>query len=221
MRLQPHMVTGSVGIGDRLQNPVDTDADQMQQFADHHGNLGGIDAVRAENGTAAAFGALVGVHEPLFEHADGHLSGAGHFTQNLARQGEIVTVNGTQQLGPHDRHIFGITGAKEEMAFIGTGTATYAAVHENLQRAKFFQPLSQTVDNNLFPVFGKFPVIIFRRPLPGIGKGQSFLAVEILYFIFLGRIGIIPGLENHRDVHPFPGRYCSSCHGWSLYDAFG
>ena len=58
--LQPHVVAGAVGVGGRLQNPVDAYPDQVQQFAQHHGHLGGVDAVGTEDRTAAALGALIG-----------------------------------------------------------------------------------------------------------------------------------------------------------------
>ena len=57
--LKAHMVTGSVGVGGRLQNPVDTDTYQMQKFAKHHGHFSGIDAERAENSAATTLRTLV------------------------------------------------------------------------------------------------------------------------------------------------------------------
>ena len=57
--LNAQVVAGAEAVGGRLQHPVDVAADQVQQFAADHGDLGGIDAVGAEDRAAAALGALV------------------------------------------------------------------------------------------------------------------------------------------------------------------
>ena len=163
---------------------------------------------------------MVGVHEPLFQDADSHLPGTGHLTHDLPGQGKIVPVDGAQEFGPQDRHVFWIPRAEKEVALISAGAAADTTIHENFQGTKLFQPLLQAGKDDLLPVFRKLPVIILRRPFSSVGKVQPLLAVEILDFILLGDIGIIALFKDHRNIHPVPGWYCSSCQGRSLHYAF-
>src|SRR5665647_3518443 len=106
----------------------------MQQFPEHHGDLGGINTVRTEDRAATTFSTLVGVHEPLLEHSDGHLPSTSHFTQYFATDSELIPINRPEQLGPQDRHVFGIAGPQEEVALVRACPAADTAIHENLQR---------------------------------------------------------------------------------------
>ena len=177
----------------------------MEQFAQHHGDLGGVNAVGAEHGAAPAFSALVGVHEPFLEHANGHLATTGELAQDLAGQGEVLAVHRPQQLCPQNRHVLGIAGAKEEVALVGAGAATDAAIHEDLQRPETLQPVCKPLENDLLPVLRQFPVVVLRVPFACIGKTDAFLTVQIPLNFRFCCIGIIPGLENDRNIHPILG----------------
>ena len=218
MGLQAHVVTGSVGVGDRLQDPVDADPDQVQELTEHHGDLGGIDTVGTEYRTAPALGALIGVHEPFFEHADGHFAAPSHLAENLAGQGKVIAVDGAEQFSPQDRHILRIAGSEEEMALVGAGTAADTAVHENLQGAELVETLLQPLMMISFQFSGSFQSSSSGDHSRALGKYSPFWLLRYSTFLF-GRIGIIARLENHRDVHPVPGGNCSCCQGWSLHDA--
>jgi hypothetical protein len=54
-----------VAIRDWRRNPINTYAKEVKQLPGHHGDFRGVDAVRAEDGAAAALGALIKVVKPL------------------------------------------------------------------------------------------------------------------------------------------------------------
>ena len=58
--------------------------------------------------------------------------------------------------------INGITSTEEKVTFICTCAATHTTVHEDLQRSEFFQTLSKSFEDDLLPVFRKFPVVFIR-----------------------------------------------------------
>ena len=157
----------------------------------HHGDLGGIDAVGAEHRAAAAFGALIGVHEPFLQHPEGHLPAAGHFAENFAGQGKVVPVYGAQQFGPENRHVFGIAGAQEEVALVGAGAATHTAVHEDLQGAEFVQPFLEPVEDDLLPVLRQLPVIICGIPVAWLTEQPGM--AEKVFCVWYSRISFLPG----------------------------
>ena len=124
-----------------------------------------------------------------------NLSAARHLAEYFSGKRKIVTINRTQKFSAQYRHIFRVAGTKKKMTFIGTGTTAYTAVHENFQGTEFFQPFLEAIEDDFFPVFRKFPIIIFGRPFPRIREVQPLLAVKIFYFILLSRIGIVSRLE--------------------------
>ena len=67
VRLDAQMVADAETVGRRLNDPVDVAADQVQQFAADHRDLGGIDAIGAVDRAAAALRALIEVVEPLLD----------------------------------------------------------------------------------------------------------------------------------------------------------
>ena len=87
------MVTGHITIGYRGGNPVDIQAQQIEQFTAHDGDFSGIDAIGAEYRTAATLGALKQVVPPFFKDIQGHGSGTGKTSQDLADLGEVVAVD--------------------------------------------------------------------------------------------------------------------------------
>ena len=84
VRLNAEMIAVAKAIGRRLEHPVGVAADEIQQLAAHHGDFRGVDAIRAEDGAAAAFGALVEVVEPLLDHIFGEFARAGQLAKNAA-----------------------------------------------------------------------------------------------------------------------------------------
>ena len=163
------MVAGAETIGGRLHGPVDVAAHQVEEFPAHHGDLGLVDAVGAEDRTAPAFGALVEVVKPLLQNVFGQVARSGQAAERLSRIGKIAAVNRTQQLGPKNRHVFGVPGADVEMALVGAGPAADADVQEEAEGPEFIQPFLEPVQDDLFPVRGQFPVGVRHLPLPGIG----------------------------------------------------
>ena len=133
MRLDAQVIAGLVAVGDRRGDPVDVAAHQVQQFAADDGDFGSVDPIGAEERAAAAFGALKEVVEPLLEDVHGKLTASGDLAHEFAGQGEVVAVNRTQQFRPKHRHVLGIAGTDKEVAFVRTGTAADANVHEKLE----------------------------------------------------------------------------------------
>ena len=196
--LDAEVVSVIVAVGRRADDPVDVAADEVEQFPADHGDFGGIDAVRTKERAATAFGTLEEVHEPLFDDVLGQFPGAGDPAHELAGHGEVVTVDRPEEFRPQDRHVLRIAGTEIEMTLIGACAATDADVHEDLERAEFFQPLAEPVEKDFLPVVGELPVLIGGRPFPGVRQSQ--------YVEVLGLTGIAPvaGLEDHGGVHP-PG----------------
>jgi len=202
MGLQPHVVAGAIRVGRRFEDPVNVDPDQVEDLAHHYGHFGGIDAVGTENRAAAALSALVKVHEPFFQDINGEVTGPDHFTHDLAGLGELAPVDGTEEFGPEDRHILGITGAKKKVTLVGAGPATDTTVHEDLEATKFIKPLAQALKDDLLPVLGKFPVLVLGAPDPRLPELAGKGLVEILDNLRLAGITIITGFKYDRGVHP-------------------
>ena len=82
------------------------------------------------------------------------------------------------------------------MAFVRTGTASDADVHENLERPILAQPVPHSLEDDLFPILRQFPVLIVRLPVPRVGHPKVFE-------MFRGgaeAVGALP--EGHRRIHP-------------------
>ena len=75
--LDAQVVSRPEAVRHRLRDPVDVAADEVEELPAHHGDLRLVDAVGAEDRTAAALRALVEVVEPLLEHVDRQVPGAG------------------------------------------------------------------------------------------------------------------------------------------------
>ena len=81
--LDAQVVAGAEAVGRRLDDPVDVAAHEVQQFPADHGDLGLVDAVGAEDGAAAALGALVEVVEPLLEDVLGQIPRPGQSSRRV------------------------------------------------------------------------------------------------------------------------------------------
>ena len=194
--LDAEVVARAVTVGHRFHDPVDAEAELMQQFADDSRDFGGIDAVGAEQGAAAAFGALVEVGEPFFDDVGGQLAGARNLAEETPGGGEVAAVHGTEQFRTQHRHIFRIVGAEEEVAFVGAGAATHAGIHEDLEGTVLGKTFLQGLIDDFFPVFGQVPILFLRLPRMGMRHVQPF------HDIHLGGIGVHAGLDLGLDVHP-------------------
>ena len=118
------MISRPVTVRCRLHDPVDVAAHQVEEFPSHHRDLTGVDAVRAEDGAAPAFRTLEEIVKPFFQHLLREFPRSGKFPKDLSGEGEVSSIDRSQKLCPQDRHILGISGADEEMAFVRTGTAS-------------------------------------------------------------------------------------------------
>ena len=133
VRQDTEMIAGAEAIGRRRTDPFDTEADKVHQLPGHHRDLGGVDAVRAEDRTATTLGALVKIVEPFLEHPHRQFASTGDTAEDLTRGGEIIAVNRAQKLRPEYGHIFRIAAADEKVALVGTGAAAHANIHEHSQ----------------------------------------------------------------------------------------
>ena len=196
MGLDAEVVAGAVAVGGRLENPVDVAAHFVQELARHHGDLGGVDAVGAEKRAAPAFRALVEVHEPFLDHVFFQLARAGQLAERLGRGRELAPVDGAQKFRAQHRHVLRVAAADEEVALVGAGAAAHAHVHEDLERAIFFQLLAELLHDEALPVGRKLPVLIHGAPFPGIGHAQ------VLENVGLGRVAEITRPKRGLGVHP-------------------
>ena len=124
------MVSLHITIGRRTGDPFNVEAEKIEQLPADDRDLGLVDTVGTEDRAAAALGALVKVVPPFPQHIEAKLTGAGHLAQDLSGRGEFFPIDRADQFGAEDRHILGITGADEEMAFVSAGAAAHADVHE-------------------------------------------------------------------------------------------
>ena len=197
-RLDAEVVSRPEAVGHRLGDPVDVAADKVQEFPADHRDLGLVDSIRAENGAAAAFRALVEVVEPFLEDIDGQIAGTGKPAEEFARSGKITAIDGPKQFGPNDRHIFRVAGSDIEVAFVRTGAAPDANVHEEPKGAILFQTVPHPFQDDLLPVLGEFPVLVGRRPGPGIREIQRGQALDVAR--------VAPGPRTEIDGRVHPGR---------------
>ena len=56
--LNSQVVAGAITVGHRASDPVDVAAQQVEQFSPDYGYFSGVNAIGAEEGTAAALGTL-------------------------------------------------------------------------------------------------------------------------------------------------------------------
>ena len=194
--LDAQVVAREGAVFHRVHDPVDAQAHFVQQFTHDGRDLGGVDAVGAEQGAAAAFGALVGVVEEFLHHFLVPAAGAGALAEDLAQLGVVAAVQGAQQLGTQHGHVLGVVGAQEEVALVGAGAAAHTDVHEQLEGAVLLQAFLKGVTEDLFPVFGQVPVFGRRIPIVGIGHVQQ------LHGFLLGRIAEAARRKLGLDVQP-------------------
>ena len=68
-------------------------ANMVHDFACGHGDFRGINAVRAEHGTATALGTLVEITVPVIQHFPGHIFRTDQFREVLTGKGVIATID--------------------------------------------------------------------------------------------------------------------------------
>lgn len=137
----------------------------MQKFTHDGGDFCGVDAVWAEQRTAATFGALIEVVEPLFNDFFVELACANELTEELTSSGEVLTVNGAEQFCTQNRHVLWVTGTDEEVTFVSASAATYTDVHENFEGAVLCKAVLQCFIDDFFPIFREVPVFLVSRPI--------------------------------------------------------
>src|SRR5271157_1083072 len=84
VRWNAQMIAGTETVCCRLDYPVNSATDRVQQLAGNHGDLGRIDSVRTEHRTASALGALVEVIEPLLHYVFSQLAAAGECAEDAS-----------------------------------------------------------------------------------------------------------------------------------------
>ena len=67
----------------------------------------------------------------------------------------MLSIEGSKKLCPQNRHILGICGADEKVAFVSTGAAPHTDIHKELKAAKPVEPILEPIRDDLFPVFGQ------------------------------------------------------------------
>ena len=188
----PHMVAFGHGRAD----PVDIETQQVEQFAAQNGDLRRVDAVRAEQGTSAAFAALKEIIPPFADHRFGQFPCPHHFPQVSAGPGKITAIHAPQQFRPQHRHVLGVAASDEKMALVRAGPAADTDIHENLQRSKPLKPLSKAFHDDIVPVIRQLPVVIFHQPVSGIGHAQGFDVFT------LNPVAVHPLSELGGTIHP-------------------
>ena len=202
MRFDAEVVAGEGAVLHRIHDPVNTEAELMQHFADKGRDFGGIDAVGAEQGATSAFGALVGVVEEFLDDAVVQLPGADGFAEELAQHGVIAAVEGAEKLDPEHGHVLRIVGAEEELALIGAGAAAHTDVHEHLEGAVLLQAIVESITEDFFPAFRQVPV--FGRGIPAMGMRH----VQLLHGFHFGRIAEAAGGKFRLVIKPALGGEC-------------
>ncbi len=136
------VVADAVHLADDLVGVLLAQADRVHDLARGHRDLGGVDAVGAEDRAAAALRALVVVGPPVVEHVLGHVGGADQLGEMLAGEREVAAVDAAHQVLPRHRHVLRVAGAEEVVALVGAGAAVHAGVHVDLQRAVLAEQLA-------------------------------------------------------------------------------
>ncbi len=194
------MVAGKTAVLDRVHDPVQAQANFMQQLAHDHRDFGRVDAVGAIKRAAAAFRALVGIIEKFLDNIHAPASCANASAKYLAQHGVIAPVKRTKKFGAQNRHILWIVGAEEKLALVRAGAAAHADIHEQLKGTVLLQPVCKGITKDFFPVLWEIPV--FSRWIPFMGMGH----VQKLHGIHLCGIAVASGDELGLGVKPVPGR---------------
>ncbi len=192
----PDVAALVVALGHRGHGPIDVDAHGAEELPAQDGHLRHVDAVGAEQRAAPAFGALVEIEEPLFQHIFREVPGPGNLSQESAGLFEVALVHRAQELGPEHRHVLGVPGAQEEVALVGAGPATDADIEKDLQGTEPVEPVLHTLQDDFLPVRRQPPVLVHYRPGMGIGIADP------LHPLGIGRIAIGARPEVRFDVHP-------------------
>jgi len=153
---QAEVVADAVHLADDLVAVFLPVADAVHDFFGGHGDFGGIDAVGAKHRAAAAFGALVEILVPVVDHVARQVDRADQLGKILPGEGKVAPVHLAHQFLARHRHVFGVAGAEEVMAFVGAGAAMHAGVHVHAERAVFVEQVAHLVDGFFLPVFHQF-----------------------------------------------------------------
>ena len=132
MGLNTEVISCPITIGNRRRDPVCVQTEQIEQLPADNRDFGRINAVRAKQGTTAAFGALEEIGPPLLQHIICQFSCPGNRPKKFSRRRVFLSVDRSEKLGPENRHIFGISAANKEMTLVSAGTASHADIHEDL-----------------------------------------------------------------------------------------
>ena len=152
---QAEIVANLMDLGDDLVGVFLPHADGVHDLAGGHGDFGGVDAEGAVSRAAPALRALVEIAVPLVEHFAGEVFRADEPGGNFPGQREIAAVDLAHQVLARGRHVLGIAGAHEIVAFVGAGAAAHATVEIDPQRAVVLDEIAKLQDRLFLPVFDK------------------------------------------------------------------
>ncbi len=178
-RRQAEIVADRVDLVDDLVRVFLPQADRVHDLARGHGNLGGVDAVRAEDGAAPALRALVEIAEPLFQRLRVERARPDEASEQRARGREITPVDAAQKVLPRDRHVFRIAGAEEEMTLVGAGAALHADVEKNPQRPGAVEQLAHLCNCAFPPVLDQRARKAERLVVGGLRDERTAMAHRV------------------------------------------
>ena len=115
------------------------------------------------------------VIEPFFQHLLGEVPGPGEFSEDLSGEGEISPIDRPEQLGPQDRHILGISGADEKVAFVRAGSASHTDIEKEPKGSIPAQAIFHPFQDDLLPVLRQLPVFFIRVPFPRVREFEVLL----------------------------------------------
>ncbi len=192
---QAEVVADFLHLAKNLVGVFLADADVVENLAARHGDLGGVDSIGTEHGTAAAFRTLVIVVVPVVEHILGQVFRAHQFGEQLPGRGEIPAVNLAHQVLTRNRHVFRIGGAQVVVALVGTGAAMHTGIEEHFQRTVFAQQIAHLLDGARLPVFTQF-VRIAHEILHRLAGREGF---HMRHHAF-PQLGNFDGVLDFRNV---------------------
>ena len=154
---RPRLLPMSMHLADDLVGVLLAVADRIENLARRHGDFGGVDAVGAEHGAAAAFGTLVEIAVPLVQHFARQVARTDEFGKEFAGQGEVAAVHAAHQVLARHRHVLRVLRADEIVALVGAGAAMDAGIHVDLERTVLRQQFAHLGDGPVVPVVDQLP----------------------------------------------------------------
>ena len=103
----PQVIAGVVNLGDNLRDIFGGNPCGSHDLPRSHGDLCRVDSIGTEDGTAAAFTALIEIGKPFLENPFIQFFGFVTEAKSLASQGEVSFIDFSEEIGPGHWHVFG------------------------------------------------------------------------------------------------------------------